>query len=202
MSVPSTVTSPMEPPSCPMLLPAFVETRRGAMTSTDLAHGLQRMTGRDPDEGHRAATPLELLFDLAFVVAFGAAGTELAHTYAENHVGAGLAAFGLSVFAICWAWINMAWFASAFDTDDWLYRLLTMVQMAGVIIVALGLPPLFASVVAGGDIDNRTMVAGYVVMRVPMVFHWLRAAKGHPARRKACRASSGWPRRSAFLANT
>lgn len=156
------------------------------MTSTDLAHGLRRMTGRDPDESHRAATPLELLYDLAFVVAFGAAGSQLAHTYAENHVGAGLAAFGLSVFAICWAWINMAWFASAFDTDDWAYRLLTMVQMCGVVIVALGLPPMFASIVDGGDIDNRTMVSGYVVMRVPMVFHWLRAAKGHADRRKAC----------------
>src|SRR4051794_38787602 len=37
-----------------------------------LGHSLTRMTGRDPNESHRAATPLELLFDLAFVAAFGA----------------------------------------------------------------------------------------------------------------------------------
>ena len=50
------------------------------------------------------------------------------------------------MFAVVWAWINVTWFASAFDNDDWLYRLLTMVQMTGVIVL-LGLPPLFSSIV-------------------------------------------------------
>ena len=31
-------------------------------------HRVRRMSGRDPDETHRAATPLELLFDLTFVI--------------------------------------------------------------------------------------------------------------------------------------
>ena len=44
---------------------------------------------------------------------------------------------------ISWAWINFSWFASAYDTDDWLFRLLTMVQMVGVLILALGLPAMF-----------------------------------------------------------
>ena len=38
-------------------------------------HRRTRMGGRDPHEPHRAATPLELLFDLTFVVAFGIAGS-------------------------------------------------------------------------------------------------------------------------------
>ena len=33
------------------------------------AHGLRPMSGRDPQEQGRVATPLELLFDLTFVVA-------------------------------------------------------------------------------------------------------------------------------------
>ena len=45
------------------------------------------------------------------------------------------------MFAISWAWINFTWFASAYDTDDWIYRLTTMVQMVGVVVLALGLPP-------------------------------------------------------------
>ena len=57
-----------------------------------------------------------------------------------------------------------AWFASAYDTDDWAFRLLTMVQMAGVLIFALGLPEMFTSIDRGDQIDNRVMVAGYVVM--------------------------------------
>ena len=55
-------------------------------------HRRTRMGGRDPHEPHRAATPLELLFDLTFVVAFGIAANELAHFVAEGHIGAGLTA--------------------------------------------------------------------------------------------------------------
>ena len=105
---------------------------------------LVRMRGRDLRERHRSATPLELLFDLAFVVAFGQAGNELAHLVAEGHIGPGILGFVFAMGATCWAWINFTWFASAYDTDDWAYRLTTMVQMVGVIILALGLPAMFA----------------------------------------------------------
>lgn len=144
------------------------------------------MSGRDPHEPHRAATPLELLFDLTFVVAFGVAASEFAHAMAAGHVGAGLAGFGFAIFAVCWAWINFTWFASAYDTDDWVYRLMTMVQMVGVLILALGVPDLYASLEHGGHVDNAVIVAGYVVMRVAMVGQWLRAARQDPARRSTC----------------
>ena len=93
---------------------------------------LIRMSGRNPGETHRSATPLELLFDLAFVVAFGQAADQLAHAIAEDHLAVGLGGFAFAMFAICWAWINFSWFASAFDTDDWFYRITTFVQMIGV----------------------------------------------------------------------
>src|ERR1700759_1879997 len=149
-------------------------------------HRIQRMTGRDPDETHRVATPLELLFDLTFVIGFGIAASEFAHQLSEDHLGTGLASFAFATFAICWAWINFAWFASAYDTDDWVYRLMTMLQMVGVIILSLGLPTMFASMAEGGHVDNRVMVAGYVVMRIALVAQWLRAAKQDPQRRAAC----------------
>jgi low temperature requirement protein LtrA len=173
-----------------------------------LAHRRARMGGRDPGESHRTATPLELLFDLTFVVAFGIAADELAHFLAEDHVKAGLVGFGFSTFAITWAWINFSWFASAYDTDDWLYRLTTMLQMVGVTVLALGLPDVFESIDEGGTIDNRVMVAGYVVMRVAMVFQWARAARHDPDRRVACKtyikailiAQAGWV--ALLIANT
>lgn len=144
------------------------------------------MGGRDRHEEHRVATPLELLFDLTFVIAFAQAASQLAHAVAEAHYGSGLLSFGFAAFAICWAWINFSWFASAYDTDDWIFRLTTMVQMIGVLMAALGLPPMFASIEKGDLLDNRIMVLGYVIMRVAMVFQWLRAAKQDPARRKTC----------------
>ncbi|KAA0022370.1 low temperature requirement protein A [Antrihabitans cavernicola] len=149
------------------------------------------MTGRDPHEAHRVATPLELLFDLTFVIAFGVAASELAHLLAEGHYFAGLSGFAFAVFATCWAWINFSWFASAYDTDDWIYRAATMVQMIGVIILALGIPQLYESIDQGEHVDNRIVVAGYVVMRVAMIFQWLRAAKQNPERRRACLTYAG-----------
>jgi low temperature requirement protein LtrA len=144
------------------------------------------MVGRDPHERHRVATPLELLFDLTFVIAFGVAASEFAHALAAGHVGVGLTGFFFATFATCWAWINFTWFASAYDTDDWIYRVLTMVQMVGVLILALGIPPFFASIEHGGHLRNELLVAGYVVMRIALVAQWLRAARQNPERRAAC----------------
>ncbi|PVG81144.1 hypothetical protein DDE18_19660 [Nocardioides gansuensis] len=144
------------------------------------------MVGRDPDAEHRQATPLELLFDLTFVVAFGIAGEQFAHMYAEGHYGSGLFAFAFACFAIVWAWISYSWFASAFDTQDWVVRLITMLQMAGVVVLALGLPQMFRAVDSGHHLGNEVMVAGYVVMRIAMVLLWLRAARADSRHRDAC----------------
>lgn len=151
-----------------------------------LHHHVRRMAGRDPHEGHRVATPLELLFDLTFVTAFSLASSQLAHALAEGHYAAALLGFAFASFAICWAWINFSWFSSAYDTDDWIFRLVTMVQMIGVLVLAIGLPRMFASIEHGGHLDNSIMVLGYVIMRVAMIFQWLRAARQDPARRRAC----------------
>ena len=55
-----------------------------------------------------------------------------------------------------------------------------MVQMVGVLVLALGLPPMFDSIDARRPVDNGVMVAGYVVMRVAMVAQWARAARAGP----------------------
>lgn len=150
------------------------------------SHRLRSMSGRDPLEAGRAASTLELLFDLTFVIGFGTAASQFAHYLAEGHVAVAVVGFVFGAFAVAWAWMNWSWFASAYDTDDWAYRLLTLVQMIGTLILSLGLPSLFASIDSGEHIDNRTMVSGYVVMRVPMIIQWLRAARADSARRGVC----------------
>ena len=147
-------------------------------------HRFRRMTGRDPDEAHRTATPLELLFDLMFVVAFSQAGAQAAHLLELGHYAPAIGAFGFAVFAICWAWINYTWLASAFDNDDVFFRVATMVQMIGVLIIALGLPQMFHSVDEGVHVDNSVVVAGYVVMRVAVIALWIRAARHNPEQRR------------------
>ncbi len=148
--------------------------------TADRTHRRRRFSGRDPDEAHRASTPLELLYDLTIVVAFGTAADELAHFVAEGHAGAGVAGFVFASFAVSWAWLNYSWFASAYDTDDWVFRVATMVQMVGVIVLALGLPQMFESLDRGETLDNGVMVAGYVIMRVALLFLWWCVSRDDP----------------------
>ena len=136
-----------------------------------------------PRSGGRVASPLELLFDLTFVVAVGTAASYFAEVLAVGHAGPAVLALVMAMFAISVAWIGFTWFASAFGTDDWLFRVMTMVQMIGVVVFALGIPALFHSVEEGEHLELRTMVVGYVVMRVAMVAQWWRAARESPEHR-------------------
>jgi low temperature requirement protein LtrA len=159
------------------------------------------MSGRDPDEDHRASTPLELFFDLCFVVAVAAVAATLHHDLAEGHLS-GLAGYAMVFFAIWWAWVNYSWFASAYDTDDVQFRLLTFVVMTGVLVLAAGAPR-----AAGAAHDFWVVVAGYVIMRVAMIPLWLRVAREHAeVRRTALRYAGAiavlqvlWVLRTAFL---
>jgi low temperature requirement protein LtrA len=139
------------------------------------------MRRRDPDEQHRASTPLELLFDLTFVVAVAHVAADFAHDLVEGHLGHGLMSYGMLFFAIWWAWMNFSWFASAYDCDDALYRVITAVQMAGVLVLAAGVDAAFE------DKDFSTVVVGYVIMRVAMVTQWWRASIADPDGRDTAR---------------
>lgn len=132
------------------------------------------MSGRDPGEEHRASTPLELLFDLTFVVAVARAGIEMRRALVAGQAGHALAGYAVVFFGLWWAWVNFTWFASAYDTDDVPYRLLTLLQMAGVLVYAAGIPAAFQ------QFDFATVAAGYVIMRLAMVAQWLRAVRGSP----------------------
>ena len=135
------------------------------------------MRARDRTEKHRASSPLELLFDLTFVVAISSLAAQLAHQVSGGQVASALLPYLMVFFAIWWAWMNFTWFASGFDTDDVLYRIFTLVQMAGVLVLAAGVPGAFAH----GDFLAITL--GYLIMRIGLVAHWVRAAIEHPESR-------------------
>jgi low temperature requirement protein LtrA len=137
------------------------------------------MVARPTDEVHRSATVLELFFDLCFVVAVAQAASALHHQIAEDHVGDGVVGYAMVFFAIWWAWMNFTWFASAYDTDDVAYRLTTLVQIAGALILAAGVPD------AMDGSDFAVITLGYVVMRLAMVTQWLRAAAADPPHRRS-----------------
>lgn len=137
-----------------------------------------RMSARPIDEPHRASSPLELLFDLTFVVAVAAVTAQLAHSIADGHAAEAVVPFLQVFFAIWWAWMNFTWFASSYDTDDIVYRLTTMVQMAGVLVLAAGVPA------AALHSDYRAVTIGYLIMRIGLVTQWIRSGIEYPDGRR------------------
>lgn len=156
------------------------------MTTASRRRLLLPMRARGADEPHRAATPLELLFDLCFVVAVAQAAGPLHHAVATGHVLAGLRGYLVVFFAIWWAWMNFTWFASAYDTDDVVYRVTVLVQVTGALVLAAGVEPAF------DHGDMRISTVGYVVMRLAVTSQWVRAARSDtPRRRTALRYAAG-----------
>ncbi|MCB1638388.1 MAG: low temperature requirement protein A [Thiothrix sp.] len=130
------------------------------------------MQGRNVDESHRAATPLELFYDLVFVVAIGACASSLHHALAEHHY-MDIITYLAIFLPMWWAWMNYTWFSSAFDNNDTHFRLLSMVQMFGALLMAAGMKGFFNG-------DPLLGLLGFVVMRFAMASLWFRAARDDP----------------------
>lgn len=146
-------------------------------------HGLQRLHGRDIRERHRPSSPLELFYDLTFVATIGVASVAFADGIAAGKAGPAAGAFGVTMFAILWAWAGSAWFASAFEVDDWLFRIMTMAQMAGVIVLGIGVPDTFQAFETGTRFAPGVMTAGYVIIRIATIGQWVRVAGSDPPNR-------------------
>jgi low temperature requirement protein LtrA len=146
---------------------------------------LPPLKARDPDEPHRAATQLELFFDLISVIAIAAVTAGLHHAISEGDGLEKLPAFAFLFTAIWWAWMNFTWFASAFDNDGPIYRVLVMAIMAGELIFAGGAGEMFET------LDFSWGVAGWCIMRVAMALLWLRASANAEYRTTTLRYAVG-----------
>lgn len=138
----------------------------------------QPLRGRDPNEPHRAATPLELFYDLVFVIAIAQAAMGLHHGIADDHVLDAVVNYAVVFFAIWWAWMSFTWFASSYDNDDVPYRLGVFVQLTGAVLLAAGVGSVFE------NRDFTLVLLGYVIMRIAAVGQILRAAKHNPQARE------------------
>ena len=127
------------------------------------------LKARDISEENRAATMLELFYDLIFVVAIANVTAEFHHAVANDHIGHGILGFTMIFCAIWWAWNQYTWFASAFDNDSSRFRLATMWQMVGALLIAAG-------VQKGFNDDFTLIVIGYVVIRLSSVYLWMKVA--------------------------
>jgi low temperature requirement protein LtrA len=134
------------------------------------------MPARDHTESHRAATTLELLYDLVVVIAVAFVAHALQHALVENHTGSGVLSYVMIFWSIWWAWMSFTWFASYYDTDDAPYRVAVFIQMVGALIMA-------ASVEKAEHHDYTMVMIGYIIMRISSVALWVRVIKSNPADR-------------------
>lgn len=145
----------------------------------------QAVTMRDPAVGHRACTPLELLFDLCFVVSVAVLVVQLHHELVDGVAVHAAMTYVLLFLPICWAWMLFSWFATSYDNDDVIYRVLTLGQMTGVLALTATIPRAFEG-------DLAPFAVGYVLMRVPLIAKWIRSARsGAGERRYAIRYATG-----------
>lgn len=135
------------------------------------------VSARSAEEDHRIVTPLELFFDLCFVVAIGQAGHEFSTAIINGQLGHGLASYAQIFFAVWWPWMNYSWFASGFDPDDIPFRLAGFAQIAGALVIAAGVPRAFEHQ------DIGIVVAGYVIVRLAFVTQLVRVYRDVPEMR-------------------
>ncbi|HET9569727.1 MAG TPA: low temperature requirement protein A, partial [Vicinamibacterales bacterium] len=86
-----------------------------SMSSSKSSSGrLSRMVARSPHEAHRTATPLELFFDLVFVLALTQCTTLMAHDPTWDGLARGILMLGL----LWWAWTGYAWLTSVVNPEE------------------------------------------------------------------------------------
>ncbi len=125
---------------------------------------LASSSGANGSAAGRRATWLELFFDLIFVAAVAQVGRPLHAEYSF----AALARYGFLFFLIWWAWLGHTFYSTRFDTDDWVQRALTLLQMFAVAVMAAN---------AGEALDTRNaagFAAAYATMRIILVLQYLR----------------------------
>ena len=94
------------------------------------------ITGRR--EGERV-TPLELFFDLVFVLAITQCTALMSHHPTWEGVAQGLLVLGV----MWWGWVGYSWLTSVVDPEEVAVRLAIFVAMAALLIVALCIPAAF-----------------------------------------------------------
>ena len=119
-------------------------------------------------------TPLELFFDLVFVLAL----TQCTALMAQEPTWHGLAKGLLVLGVLWWAWVGYAWLTSVVDPEEGVVRIAMFAAMAAFLVMALCVPDAFG--------DLALLLAGaYAVVRVAHIVLFALAARGNPALRRS-----------------
>jgi low temperature requirement protein LtrA len=108
------------------------------MASEDETHSSR--LGATLREGERV-TPLELFFDLVFVLAITQCTALMSHHPTWSGLAQGLLVLGM----LWWAWVGYAWLTSVLDPEEGAVRLIMFGAMAALLLVSLCVPEAFGN---------------------------------------------------------
>jgi low temperature requirement protein LtrA len=119
-------------------------------------------------------TPLELFFDLVFVLAI----TQCTALMARDPTWHGLAQGVLVLCVLWWSWVGYAWLTSVVDPEEGAVRLVMFAAMAALLVSALCVPAAFD--------DSALLFAGaYAVVRSGQIALFMLASRDDPALRSS-----------------
>jgi low temperature requirement protein LtrA len=123
-------------------------------------------------EGERV-TPLELFFDLVFVLAITQCTALMSHDQTWSGLAQGLLILGV----LWWAWVGYAWLTSVIDPEAGVVRLVIFAAMAAMLIVSLCVQEAF------GNLALTFALAIGVYRTAHIVLFWIAGADDTDLRR-------------------
>ncbi len=124
-------------------------------------------------QGERV-TPLELFFDLVFVLALTQCTALIARRPDWVAVAQGL----LVLAVLWWSWVGYAWLTSVVDPEEGAVRLVIFAAMAALLVAALCVPGAFGA-------DALLFAGAYGVVRCAHILLFRLASRGDPALRRS-----------------
>ncbi len=121
-------------------------------------------------------SPLELFFDLVFVLAL----TQCTAVMADEPTGRGLAKGLLILGVLWWSWVGYTWLTSVVDPEEGWTRFAIFAAMAAMLVAALAIPGAF-------DDSALTFALAYAVVRYAQVALLLLAGRDDPALTRSTR---------------
>lgn len=119
-------------------------------------------------------TPLELFFDLVFVLALTQCTTLIADTPTWGGMLRGVLVLGM----LWWSWTGYAWLTSVLDPEEGTVRLAIFAAMAAFLVAALCVPRAFGS-------EALLFACAYAVVRVAHIVLFMLASREDPALRRS-----------------
>jgi low temperature requirement protein LtrA len=118
--------------------------------------------------------PLELFFDLVFVLAL----TQCTALMSDNPTWEGLGQGILVLALLWWSWVGYSWFTSVLDPEEGAVRIIVFVVMAAFLIAALCIPSVF-------DDLALEFVLAYAAVRWAQIGLMLIASRDDPGLRRS-----------------